>query len=321
MPPASGFPNQSTAELASNTLWEYQLRKENKVILEQIRKIGEKRDADVSENMRRMQEGEKHRLTLEAKVLDLEKERKLQDARAAEHERECAAKMAEMEKHLRSRLTDEELQKVMSRVQQMNNPVQTATEPQPATVAPRPSQPKTRLIGEATRQEPAGMLTGPLREKVSVPPSKPRVANRRPSTRSNSEGAPLRAEPVPAKEAAAIIPKLIQRHKALKQYYEAANDAFESLAITDPQIEYDFIAAFLSGLENKKTADKVIQALMALHPARGTLDGGIKLMCGWEDVAVGFKRAGFDVTGAKEEIKRKKRTLNPRTQLETGFGN
>ena len=97
--------NKSTAETAANNLWEYQLRKENKAILEQVRKIGEKRDADVSENMRRMQEGEKRRLVLEARVAELERDHKDYDARMAEHKKECAAKLAEMENFLKDRTT------------------------------------------------------------------------------------------------------------------------------------------------------------------------------------------------------------------------
>lgn len=98
--------NQSTAEMAANTLWEYQLRKENKAILEQIRKYGDKRDADVAENMKRFQEGEKRRLALEARVVELERDRRLQDARAAEHKKECAAKLAELENFLKGRVTE-----------------------------------------------------------------------------------------------------------------------------------------------------------------------------------------------------------------------
>lgn len=98
-----------TTEMAASNLWEYQLRRENRAILERVRKIGEQRDADVSENMKRIQEAEKRRLALEARVAELEKEQKLKDARAVEHEKACAAKMAEMEKCLRSRLTEGEL--------------------------------------------------------------------------------------------------------------------------------------------------------------------------------------------------------------------
>lgn len=98
--------NQSTAEMAANTMWEYQLRKENKAILDQIRKYGEKRDADVAENMKRFQEVEKRRLALEARITELERDQKLQDARAAEHKKECAAKLAEMENFFKGRVND-----------------------------------------------------------------------------------------------------------------------------------------------------------------------------------------------------------------------
>lgn len=101
--------NQSTAEMAANTMWEYQLRKENKAILEQIRKYGDKRDADVAENMKRFQEGEKRRLALEARVAELERDQKLQDARAAEHKKECAARLQELENFLKGRVTEGKL--------------------------------------------------------------------------------------------------------------------------------------------------------------------------------------------------------------------
>ncbi|KAE8441349.1 hypothetical protein EG329_005498 [Mollisiaceae sp. DMI_Dod_QoI] len=317
---------QSTAEIAANSLWEYQLRKENRAILEQIRKIGDKRDAEVSENMKRFQEGEKRRLALEARVLELEREQKLQDARVAEHKKQCAAKLVDMENFLRGRLSDEELQKIMSGGPYMNAPPQTISGPQSSRVAPQPSKIRPRptgIDGQAAGQEAI------INKKAALVPSvdearapKPKqVANRRPATRSASQGrdAPPRAEPVPATAARSGLPKLAQNHKSLKQYYENANATFNSLAIKEPQMEYDFISAFIAGLANKKSGDKVIAALRAVHPARNKLNGGVEIMCGWEDVAPGFKRAGLDVTGAKEEIKRKKRTLNPRTQLETGL--
>jgi len=84
-------------------------------------------------------------------------------------------------------------------------------------------------------------------------------------------------------------------------------------------VEYDFITAFIYGLATKKNTEKVIQAMQAIHPSKNRLEGGVEIRCEWEDIPTGFKRAGLDLTGAQEEIKKKKRTLNPRTQLETGF--
>ncbi|CZR51194.1 uncharacterized protein PAC_01069 [Phialocephala subalpina] len=316
---------QSTAEMAANTMWEYQLRKENKAILDQIRKYGEKRDADVAENMKRFQEVEKRRLALEARVTELERDQKLQDAHAAEHKKECAAKLAEMENFLKGRVNDEELRKIMSGGQYMNPPAQTTSDPQPSRVAPRPSNAKPRPARADTqdpRQEAIANQKAVRSPQVDdAPATRPKqVANRRPATRSTSgERAVPTAKPITATSVPSTTPKLSQGRKALKQHYEIANAAFESLTITNPQMEYDFISAFISGLQNKKHAEKVIQALRAVHPAKNRMDGGVEIMCGWEDVAAGFKRAGLDVEGAKEEIKRKKRTLNPRTQLETGF--
>lgn len=311
--------------MAANTLWEYQLRKENKAILDQIRKYGDKRDADVAENMRRFQEGEKRRLALEARVAELERDQKLQDARAAEHKKECAAKLAELENFLKGRITDEELRKIMSGGQYMNPPAQAISNPQPSRVAPRPSNARPRPT-RADTQDPRQDITAnksvarvPNNDDTPAPRPK-QVTNRPPATRSTSSDRVVpTAKPIATTTLPTNIPKLSQGHKSLKQYYGRANTVFESLTITKPQMEYDFISAFIAGLQNKKQGEKVIQALRAVHPAKNKLDGGLEVMCGWEDVAAGFKRAGLDVLGAKEEIKRKKRTLNPRTQLETGF--
>lgn len=207
----------------------------------------------------------------------------------------------------------------------MNPPAQALSDPQPSRVAPRPSNAKsrpTRADTQDPRQEPIvnkNASRNPDIDEAPVPRPK-QVINRRPATRSTSgeRSVPV-AKPIATTSTSTNLPKLSQGHKSLKQYYERANTAFEALTITKPQMEYDFISAFIAGLANKKHTEKVIQALRAVHPAKNRLEGGVEIMCGWEDVAAGFKRAGLDVMGAKEEIKRKKRTLNPRTQLETGF--
>lgn len=220
----------------------------------------------------------------------------------------------------------------MGRKLDMNIPTNVA-DPQPSRAAPRPSTVRARpsVDGQDAREEPFTNKVARVLGAHETPATKTKqVANRRPGTRSRSGGrdTPPRAEPTPAKPVpvptapasrASGIPKLKQGHSALHKYYENASAAFAQFTITDPQIEYDFISAFIAGLANKKAGDKVIQALRAVHPARNKLDGGVEVMCGWEDIEAGFKRAGLDVTGAKEEIKRKKRTLNVRTQLETGF--
>lgn len=94
---------QATAGKAAELLWEHQLRRENRAILEQIRQIGEKRDADVTEIMKRLTDAERRRLALEAKVGEMVKEQQLKEA---EHKKQCAEKIAQMEKLLRSRLTE-----------------------------------------------------------------------------------------------------------------------------------------------------------------------------------------------------------------------
>ena len=99
--------------------------------------------------------------------------------------------------------------------------------------------------------------------------------------------APTRAATTPSR-----IPKFSQNHKGLKQYYDKANETFESLSITDSEIEYEFVHAFISGLATKGARGKVTQALTAVHRVRNRLDGGVTIMCAWEEVAAGLKRAG-----------------------------
>lgn len=208
----------------------------------------------------------------------------------------------------------------------MNTAAQPAMVPEPSRapgIYSSNSRPRAVIkAGIAARQGANTSKTlAPVREERPVPPPKPKqVTTRHRTTRSNSrDNAAPKAEQVAATPTTSSIPKLAQKHRSLKLYYETANKAFASIDITNPQMEYDFITAFISGFETKKTGTRLLQALQAVHPARNKLDGGIEIMCSWEDIPDGIRGAGLDITGAKEEIKKKKRTLNVRTQLETGF--
>ena len=59
---------QGTAQRPADRLWEHQLRRENKALLEQIKEIGKRREADYAESERKRQETEERLDAIETKL-------------------------------------------------------------------------------------------------------------------------------------------------------------------------------------------------------------------------------------------------------------
>jgi hypothetical protein len=94
----------------------------------------------------------------------------------------------------------------------------------------------------------------------------------------------------------------------VKSYYNNANEVFKSLNMTEPQMEVDFISAFIKGITDSKISNKLITELQQLHPSRNRKDGTVEVLCDWEDIPEGLRKAGL-LSPAKEPSRRMHRVL------------
>jgi len=154
-------------------------------------------------------------------------------------------------------------------------------------------------------------------QKISRPRSKPTIA-RRPVTRSRNRATEISNEtPVEtplARTAAPNLPRLSQGTGHIKTYYNNANDVFKTLNMSDPQMEIDFISAFIKGMADSKIGNKLLTELQQLHPSRSRKDGRIEVLCDWDDVPEGLRRAGL-LSPSKEPSRRNHRVLGDLSDL------
>jgi hypothetical protein len=100
----------------------------------------------------------------------------------------------------------------------------------------------------------------------------------------------------------------------MNAYYNNANEVFKSLNMSDPQMEVDFISAFIKGITDSKISNKLITELQQLHPSRIRKDGWVEVLCDWEDIPEGLRRAGM-LSPAKNPSRRKHRILGDLSDL------
>jgi len=154
-------------------------------------------------------------------------------------------------------------------------------------------------------------------EKTSRPRLKPTIA-RRPITRSRNRAAETPTEtpvePPLARPAAPKLPRLSQGTGHIKTYYNNANDVFKTLNMSDPQTEIDFISAFIKGIADSKIGNKLLTELQQRHPSRSRKDGRIEVLCEWDDVPEGLRKAGL-LSPSKEPSRRNHRVLGDLSDL------
>jgi hypothetical protein len=137
-------------------------------------------------------------------------------------------------------------------------------------------------------------------------------------TRSRNKGtdSPTETPTVPplARLEASKIPRLAQGTNHIKNYYNNANEVFKELNLTGAQLEVDFVSAFISGITDSKTSSRLISELQRAHPSRNRKDGRIEVLCDWDDISEGLRKAGL-LSPAKEESRRKHRILGDLSDL------
>lgn len=149
-------------------------------------------------------------------------------------------------------------------------------------------------------------------QRTARPRQKPTIA-RRPVTRSRNRATDSPFE-TPfelhlARSEASRIPRLVQGKDDIKTYYNAANEIFKRLNINHAEMEFAFVSAFISGMTETKMSNKVTTELQQLHPSRNRKDGRIEVLCDWDDVREGLRKAGV-CSPAKEPTRRKHALLD-----------
>jgi hypothetical protein len=153
----------------------------------------------------------------------------------------------------------------------------------------------------------------------TIPRSRPKPTFvRRPVTRSRNRAidnpTEIAFEPPLARPEASKIPRLVQGTNHIKTYYHTANEVFKGLNMNDGQTEVDFVAAFISGITDSKIGNRLVIELQRLHPCRNRKDGRVEVLCDWDDVTEGLRKAGL-LSSAKEPSRTKPKILGELSDL------
>jgi hypothetical protein len=122
-----------------------------------------------------------------------------------------------------------------------------------------------------------------------------------------------RAEVPPRTEAFKVL-RLAQGTNHIKTFYNNANEVFKGLDVNDAQLEVDFVSAFISGITDPKISNRLVSELQRAHPSRNKKDGRIEVLCDWDDVPEGLRKAGL-LSPGKEASRRKHRILGDLSDL------
>jgi hypothetical protein len=175
------------------------------------------------------------------------------------------------------------------------------------------------MLPSSEDQEPAisNKVPSGQSQKSSRTRPKPTIA-RRPVTRSRNRVTDYPTgtlvESPPARHEASSIPRLSQGTNHVKTYYNNANEVFKRLNMNEAQLEVDFVSAFISGITDGKIKNMLIAELQKLHPSRNRKDGRIEVLCDWDDIPEGLRKAGL-LSPAKESSRRKHRILGDLSDL------
>ena len=92
--------------MRKNKLWQFQLRKENKVLLEQMQEHEKRRQFDAAESDRKLKEGADKIIALESRLAEYERERTRDDQARKEFMKADAAFKAEFKNFLEGRVSE-----------------------------------------------------------------------------------------------------------------------------------------------------------------------------------------------------------------------
>jgi hypothetical protein len=109
--------NVKVAASAADTLWQFQLRKENKALLEQIQEQERRRQVDAAEADRKFKESANRIIALESRISEMERERVREEQARKVFIKGDAAFKAELKSFLEGRFSEGSHRTLLTRYQ------------------------------------------------------------------------------------------------------------------------------------------------------------------------------------------------------------
>ncbi|RKF55365.1 hypothetical protein GcC1_204005 [Golovinomyces cichoracearum] len=291
----------SAFEMATDKLWRFQLRKENKAILVELQENERRRKSLLEANQKRFEVAEEKIFKLELKVAQLEKEN-LKNLQLWEKlKNEERAEMTELKMQLKLFLhshgitADEELRTIMtgkiegsSIVKNKNTVYKQKSTSISKKLFPQNSHSiQAHSVGENPQVERNHRLEikeSPLPKRFKTQGQKNLVEQSLPHHPSN--GILLTK-----------LPKLNQGRMQLKPYYEKAGLIRTSISSMTEKLDFDFVNTFIRGIASLKTRQKLISQLQQIYLSKQMKDGRVEILCNWTELGEAIK--GFVLQGKK----------------------
>ncbi|RKF58724.1 hypothetical protein OnM2_065031 [Erysiphe neolycopersici] len=301
----------SIAHVAAERLWKFQLRKENKAILDELQDHENKRKSLLETNQKRFEAGEERILKLEAKIVQLEQEHNKKMEAWEKFKNEQRAQTAELKMQIRlflqtrGILTEDEICKIM-----MDRVSMSSLENR-AVVSSRRAILKTQnLVNRnsrshcpTTNEEAVPQVTevGLKAKAKEIPITKYQDTRRE---RKAIKQTIQVSRPTNTVEESKL-PRLSQGRVQLKLYYEQADSIRSSSDISEEQLETEFVNSFIKGISNYKAREKLTGQLQQIHPSKQKKDGRVEILCSWAELGEAIKT--FSSYGEKKPASRSKK--------------
>ncbi|POS86813.1 hypothetical protein EPUL_001264 [Erysiphe pulchra] len=313
----------SIAHVAADRLWQFQLRKENKAILDELQDHENKRKSLLETNQKRFEAGEERILKLEAKIVQLEQEHSKKMQAWEKFKNEQRAQTAELKMQIRlflqarGILSEDEICKIMM------DRVSMSSLENKALVSSRRSISKTQNSGNRNLRSHCPNTNGEAVSQVAEVGIKAKVkeipAAKYQDTRRERKAIKQTIQssrPTNTIEESKL-PRLSQGRVQLKLYYEQADSIRSSSVSSEEQFETEFVNSFIRGISNYKAREKLTGQLQQIHPSKQKKDGRVEILCSWAELGEAIKT--FSSHGEKKTaIKSKKqRTITPRGPIQS----
>ncbi|KAI6250130.1 hypothetical protein HI914_01735 [Erysiphe necator] len=307
--PAESKASSSIAHIAADRLWQFQLRKENKAILDELKDHDKKRISLLETNQNRFEAGEDRILKLEAKITQLEQEHNKKMQAWEKFKNEQRAQTTELKlqifMHATETLKLDEICKIMKeRVSMTTSENQDMTSSRNLISGNKNSNIRhlrshCQTINEDGRSQVAELGKRPgFKEKNIV--KKPEVRTEKKSIKQNL------FIPRPKNGAEeSKLPKLSQGRVRLRLYYQQADSICSSSMSSTEQFETEFVNSFIKGISNYKAREKFIAHLQQIYPSKQKKDGRVEILCSWAELGEAIKT--FGALGEKNSVCKSKK--------------
>ncbi|KAI1003576.1 hypothetical protein K3495_g4636 [Podosphaera aphanis] len=287
----------SIAEVAADRLWQFQLRKENKTILDRLETNEQMKEMLHQKTEKKLQEGEEKLKRLEARISELERECLSKKQAFENFKLEQKSQIAEIKQQIkqflesRNSMTEGEIKKIMERLTTASNHRTVLNKKSASATKDSCSrlQPVRQLHYTANHEQPQIPLSVPrLPERGIQLRLKDASVNRRPNTRGQLKSLENSLHNGPGSTG---LPKLNQGTNQLKHYYEYASSTLALVSSPTEQFEIDFVNSFINGIISPKISEKLVGQLQQTHPSKQKKDGRVEILCSWFDLGEAIKKA------------------------------